>query len=239
MDLTLQTKTFGSSDQSFVVDPDYAGKVGCTIDLALIDSATLADWETTGLNAIKAGVALGIDPATKVCALWNTGVVIKQQTITRTSTGGTVDFAVDGEIDGGQLKSVVAATTAANIATYLAALPNVVAGQIAVTGAAGGPWVVTGDIGTITVDNTNATGGTVTIAQTTPEADSAYVYAGILWDDVPFQKGARTGKVGGSRIVNGIVYLNKLPLHAAAAGTPGKVDAAAIAEPTVAIAYVA
>lgn len=237
MDLALRTQQFGPSDQRFLVDPEDNLTVGCTIDLALIDSATLAGYETDGNTAIPAGVALGLNTGTGTCALWNTGVVIRQQTITRTATGGTVDITVDGEADGGTGKSIVAATTAANIATYLAALPNVVASQITVTGSAGGPFLVTGDIGTIAVDYTNATGGTVTVAQTTAEVDSAYQFAGLLYDDVRFVKGARSGKVGGSRIILGAVYESKLPLYAAAAGTPGKVDAAAKAEPNIKIAY--
>lgn len=64
MDLAMQTTTYGTSDQSWLADPDYAGKVGCTLDLSTFASGQLTGW-TTGLKgAIPAGTALGLVTAT-------------------------------------------------------------------------------------------------------------------------------------------------------------------------------
>lgn len=62
MDLAFKTQNFTSSDQSFIVDPDYAGKVGCTIDLSKFASAQLTGFTAAGdtKGVIPAGIALGL-----------------------------------------------------------------------------------------------------------------------------------------------------------------------------------
>lgn len=94
------------------------------------------------------------------------------QTVTRTATGGTVDITFDGETAAGV--PVVAATTAAEVRAALETLSNIDPGDVAVTGGAGGPFVITFggqyaglNVPAIVVDDTDATGGDVTIAQTT------------------------------------------------------------------------
>jgi len=59
MDLGLKTQNFSSADQSWIVDPDYAGKVGCTIDLALFGSGQLTGFTDGAQGRIPAGTALG------------------------------------------------------------------------------------------------------------------------------------------------------------------------------------
>ncbi len=95
------------------------------------------------------------------------------QTLTRTSTGGTVTLTFESQTTG-TIPATAAGFTAAAVKTALEALPEVDAGDVTVTGAAGGPLVITfggtdfsaENVGAITVDNTLATGGTITVAQT-------------------------------------------------------------------------
>lgn len=60
MDLAVRTQTFGQSDQSWVVDPDYAGKVGCTLDLSKFGSGQLTGWTSGTTGIIPSGTALGV-----------------------------------------------------------------------------------------------------------------------------------------------------------------------------------
>lgn len=64
MDLKVRTQNFSQSDQSFIVDPDYAGKVGCTLDLSKFAGATLTAWTSGTQGVIPAGIALGVVTAT-------------------------------------------------------------------------------------------------------------------------------------------------------------------------------
>lgn len=93
------------------------------------------------------------------------------QAITRTSTGGTVTFTFDGE-ETATVPATAAGLTAAAVQAALVALPNVAPGDVVVTGANGGPLAVTfggayvgEDVPELVVDNTSATGGTVTVAE--------------------------------------------------------------------------
>lgn len=96
------------------------------------------------------------------------------QTLARTSTGGTVTLAFEGATTG-TIPATAAGFTAAAVKAALEGLPALDPGDIDVAGAAGGPITVTfsgrnvagENVGPITVDNTLATGGTVTVAQTT------------------------------------------------------------------------
>jgi hypothetical protein len=103
--------------------------------------------------------------------------VNEEQTITRTATGGDVDITFDGQT--AVAVPVVAATTAADIETALEGLSNIAPADVGVTGPAGGPFVVefTGvyaatDVPEIIIDDTNATGGTVVVATTTPGVEN-------------------------------------------------------------------
>lgn len=94
------------------------------------------------------------------------------QTITRTSTGGTVTFTFDGQTTG-TVPATAAGLTASAVQAALEALSNVAPGDVSVAGANGGPLTVTyggayvgEDVPELTVDNTSATGGTVTVAET-------------------------------------------------------------------------
>lgn len=96
------------------------------------------------------------------------------QTLTRTSTGGTVTLTFDGATSAPVAATVVGFTAAA-VQAALEGLPSIDPGDIAVAGAAGGPITVTfsgakfthKNVGAIVVDNTSATGGTIVQATTT------------------------------------------------------------------------
>lgn len=117
---------------------------------------------TSGVEAGKVGPYQPGTPADDV------------QTLTRTSTGGTVTLTFKAATTAA-IPATAAGFTADAVETALLALTTLSPGDITVTGAAGGPIVVTfvgrtfaGDnTGAITVDNTSATGGTVTVAHTT------------------------------------------------------------------------
>jgi len=98
------------------------------------------------------------------------------QSLTRTSTGGTITLAHEGEVTG-TIPADAVGFTAAAVQAALLALPNLNVGDVVVTGAAGGPLTVTfggqyadQDVATLTVDNTSATGGTIVAAQVTAGA---------------------------------------------------------------------
>lgn len=160
--------------------------------------------------------------------------------ITRTATGGTVTFTMDGETTAAT--AVVAATTAAQIKTALETLGNINVGDITVTGAAGGPFTVTfvaGDYAGIdapnlTVDATNATGGTVTIANTAGGVESPVGEAtgkGLLFASIPYDRdSAATSDLSAALFWSGEVLVEFLP-------TGHGVDAAFRAD-TPHIAYV-
>lgn len=106
------------------------------------------------------------------------------QTLTRTSTGGTVTLTFNGQTTG-TIPADATNFTAAATQTALRALAGVDAADVTVTGSAGGPLTVTFsgkfagvNVPIITVDNTLATGGTVTVAETTPGAGAEGVYVG-------------------------------------------------------------
>lgn len=108
------------------------------------------------------------------------------QTLTRTSTGGTITLTFDGETTA-TIPASAAGFTAAATQAALEALDNVSVGDIVVTGSAGGPLSLTfggryaaADVPIVVVDNTLATGGTIVAATGTPGVyGPELVYNGI------------------------------------------------------------
>ena len=98
---------------------------------------------------------------------------VQTVTVTGTPTGGTFTLTFGGQTTAG----IAFNATAAAVDAALEALSSVGAGDVAVTGAAGGPYTVTftgalagTDVGAITADGSGLTGGTtpsVTVATTT------------------------------------------------------------------------
>jgi hypothetical protein len=108
------------------------------------------------------------------------------QTLTVTASGGTYRLSFEGF----WTAPLAVGSAAAAIQAALTALPSVGAGGIAVTGA--GPFTLTfgGNlarkaVSTIGVDASQATGGTVTVVETTPGVDATHRGApagGLLLD---------------------------------------------------------
>lgn len=124
---------------------------------------------------------------------------------------------------GGQTTAAIpAAATAAQVQSALEALSTIGAGNVVVTGNAGGPWTLTfqgalagTDVAQVT---TTPTGGTGTVTPTTGTAGGTEgsggleVCAGHLFSSVKVPNTADTTKdVGGALFVHGFVKLSKLP----------------------------
>jgi hypothetical protein len=101
----------------------------------------------------------------------------RTQTLTRTATGGTITLTYSGQTTG-TIASTAAGLTASAVEAALVALSNIAPADVEVTGSAGGPLTVTiagAYAGTLAapllVNNTSATGGTVTAAPEVPEVE--------------------------------------------------------------------
>jgi hypothetical protein len=162
--------------------------------------------------------------------------VTEVSTITRTATGGVFKVLVDGLTTADI--SAAAAVTAAAIQAAIRAISPAYA-SVTVTGSAGGPFTVTwvGLAGplSVDVDDTEATGGTVTIAEATAgAAGTSGTAAGLLFNTTRVGRlGSGTdlstaADVGVPMMWEGIIDRSKLP---AFAGTDvGQLDAAAEAD---------
>lgn len=141
------------------------------------------------------------------------------QTLTEGGSGLT-SFTVTW--NGQTTASLAAAATAAQVQAALEALSNIGAGNVVVTGNAGGPYTVTfqgalagTDVAAMT---TTPTGGTGTVTVATPTAGGTEggggldVAAGLLFSSVKVSNLADTTKdVGAAMLVHGFVKLSKLP----------------------------
>lgn len=170
---------------------------------------------------IPSGVVLGKITATGLYVPY-AGNTNEVQTFTRTSTGGTITVTFEGETTTA-LAATAAGFTAAVLQAGLLALSNLEPGDVTVTGADGGPLVVTfggnrlgENVGAMTVDNTSATGGTITVAQTTAggsaASSGAETPAGFLAVSVPMSRdGASTDDEDGALYWHGQVDTSELP----------------------------
>lgn len=126
------------------------------------------------------------------------------QTITVTATGGTftvtLDFAPSGISSPVTSGAITAPGTAAAVQTALQAMTNVGTGNATVTGAAGGPYVVTFGgalantfVPTMVLGTAALTGGTATVAHTTQGTPALGLYdAQPLWTDLGATKNGIT-----------------------------------------------
>lgn len=168
---------------------------------------------------IPSGVALAQITATGLYGPY-AGSPNEVQTLSRTSTGGTVTFTFEGETTAA-IDASAAGFTAALVQTRLRALSNLEDADVTVTGADGGPLTVTfsgartgENVGPITVDNTSATGGTVTVAQTTAGGGAGTggleTMAGHLFVSAPYDRDS-TADIGAALFWTGEVITNYLP----------------------------
>lgn len=223
MDLSVTTDNLVTADQSWLGSAH--GTENCrpiTLDVSAFTSGT---HYPDGF--FKSGIPLGKITSSGLYGPY-AGRTNEVQTLTRTSTGGTVDLTFDGETVTGVVASA-AGFTAAALQTKLESLPNVNPGDVTVAGSAGGPLTVTfsgvrfegTNVPAITVDNTNATGGTITNATSTAggagASDGTEVFAGLLFN-APKAPAANTTDIQGALFEHGRVISANLPIAVDAAG---------------------
>ncbi len=169
---------------------------------------------------IPSGVCLGQITATGLYVPYAASPS-EVQTLTRTSTGGTITLSFDGSAASATIPASAAGFTAAATQTALEGLSTVNPGDVTVTGAAGGPLTVTfggryvgQNVPQLVVDNTSATGGTIVSATGTAgggaASDGSQVLAGHLFASAAYDRDS-TGDIAGALFWTGEVVTNYLP----------------------------
>jgi hypothetical protein len=208
MRLGLRTETFSPGEDHTWLGSAHATDTGEGVNL---DGDALLLIFTNGIA--PSGIPI-VETATGF-TLFDDTTTSEVQTITRTATSGDFTIAHEGKITG-EIPAA-AATTAATVqaAVDAAGIPAVV------TGADGGPWTLTfnddaGNVALATVDDSDASGGTVVIAQGTQgdDIDGTTGRAGHLLTTKDISGG---GNVPGSLMWHGSVVEAKLPRPVTAA----------------------
>ncbi|MFD4397212.1 hypothetical protein [Kitasatospora sp. NPDC058478] len=155
-------------------------------------------------------------------------------TVTGGPTGGTFTLTFNGQTTA----PVPYNATPAQLRGALEALNNIAAGDVTVTGNAGGPYTVAFlghflgvNVAQMTASATGLTGGTspaVNVATTTnggtaTASDGTEILAGFVEFDVPFVPGA--AKAAGALRVHGQVDVSKLPVPGFVPPAPGSTTA--------------
>lgn len=218
MDLKVRTTDYMNEDQSWLGSA-HATDTGDTIT---IDLSTF-DFVTAFPNGfLPSGVALGKITATGEYGAYGASPS-EVQSLTRTSTGGTITLAFDGSPVSVTVPATAAGFTAAAVQAALNGLATINPGDVTVTGAAGGPLTVTfggryvgQDVPLLVVDNTSATGGTIVAAVVTAGggvvADGRETGVGMLFTRVRVDADNKTGKAMGSLLRHCMVREAKLPV---------------------------
>ncbi len=170
---------------------------------------------------LKSGIPLGKNTATGLYEPY-AAVTNEVQTLTVTGapTGGTFTITWAGQTTA----AIAYNATAAVVQTALEALSNVAAGDVVVTGSAGGPWTLTwggtqlGEDVAAPTTTESFTGGTspdITIATTTAggattASDGTETFKGFLFTEVSFYPGST--KCGAPLMVHGQIDPSKLPV---------------------------
>lgn len=234
MDLKFeQDQAFVNDDKSWI-----ANRLGFdTARTVTLDLSTFTEALHYPNGFIPSGVAIAkMEPGpNSLYGLYdNAGATpgAEVQTITRTSTGGTFTITVNGETTG--TIPAGAAVTAGQIQTALDALATVQTGDIVVAGAAGGPFTLTfggnllGDVPTVVIDTTLATGGAVSVAVTTPGTAGGggrNVLDGHLLNAVTVKPTNKLGRAVTAMLWQGIVREARLPANSGL-DAAGKADVA-------------
>jgi hypothetical protein len=190
------------------------------------------DLVTTWPNGyLPSGLPLGRVTATGLYGPYSASPS-EVQTLTRTSTGGTITLSFDGSPVSATIPATASGLTAAAVQTALEGLSTINPGDVTVTGVAGGPLTLTfggryvgQNVPQVVVDNTSATGGTVTAATGTAGAgsttDGTEVLAGFLFtatETLTFPRDTSTANIAAALMWHGEVITNYLPLAVDAAG---------------------
>jgi len=211
----LSEETYGAGDQSWIGSPH-----------GIHDCRTVApdpDLFTAALfpNGVPSGLPLGKVTATGLVGPYTGDASDEVQSVT---VGGSGLTSFTLTFSGQTTESLDDQATAADVQEAIEALSNVGAGNVVVTGDAGGPWIVTfqGDLENTNVAQMTSTPtggtGTVTVATVTAggadaSADGREVLLGHLYTD---QKAGDTG--GWPLFWHGLVRVDRLPVVFAATG---------------------
>lgn len=189
MELQIRTETFQQENQKWL------GSSHGT-DMALPVTLDISAF-TSGIHFPNGFLPSGL-PLAKITSSSLYGPYSAEdnetQTLTRTSTGGTITLEIDGEVTDTIAASAVGFTAAA-VQTAIDALSNVDEEHtVVVSGSDGGPLTLTygglwadENVPQVVVDNTSATGGTIVAATVNAGgsvASGLEVLKGFLFTDV-------------------------------------------------------
>lgn len=214
-DISVTTTSFQVEKRAWLLSPhgtDPGTTPGITLDISAFTSSV---HYPNGY--IPSGTPLAKITATGLYGPYS--VTDEVQTITEGGSGLT-SFTLT--FSGQTTASIAAAATAAQVQSALEALSNIGAGNVSVSGSAGGPYTVNfigalldTNVAQMTATPTGGT-GTVTIATTTGGGTEGTggleVCAGLLFSSVKVPSLTdNTKDAGGALLVHGFVKLSKLP----------------------------
>lgn len=220
----LRTGPFIVEDRSWLGDVDGTP---ATRPATLLVSAFTANTHYPN-RVIMSGTVLGQFASGPNVGLWGpyAGATDEQQTVTITGAPGGGTFTLT--FDGATTAAIAYNAAASAVQSALEALPNITAGQVAVSGSAGGPYTVTftGGLGgtnvaAMTASGASLTGGTspgVTIATATAGGSTASTGLetprGFLFDSTQvIDEGTTITKVSVPLLERGFIKPAKLPAN--------------------------
>jgi hypothetical protein len=217
MDIAVHKDVYAIEDRSWLGSSFGTNATRTiTLDLSLFDPT--ADYPA---GYLPSGMVLG---QVTVGGLWGpySGTTDEKQSVTVTGapTGGTFTLTYSGQTTA----AIAYNATAAAVQTALAALSNIGAGNVTVTGANGGPYTVAfvgtlanTDVAQMTASGAGLTGGTspgVTVATTTAGgadagSDGRQVAKGFLFSTIDVSRGST--KFGAALLEWGAIVEARLP----------------------------
>lgn len=200
MDITVRR-----TDPLIVEDRSWLGDVDGTQATRSITLRTAAFTKATHypMNILKSGTVIARYETGAYAGLWGPyageASEVQTATVTGSPTGGSFTLTYAGETTA----AIAYNATAAAVQSALTALPNVNAGDVTVTGSAGGPYTITfggilagENVAAITASGAGLTGGStpgVTMATTTvgggTAVDGLDVPRGFLFNSIQMQEG--------------------------------------------------
>jgi hypothetical protein len=214
-DISVSTVSYQTENRSWLLS-SHGTDPGTTPSITLDVSAFTAGVHYPN-GYIPSGTPLGKITASGLYGPYS--VTDEVQTVTEGGSGLT-SFTLT--YSGQTTASIAAAATAATVQAAIEALSNVGAGNVSVSGSAGGPYTVTfqgtladTNVAQMTSTPTGGT-GTVTVATTTAGGTEGTggleTAAGLLFSSTKVPNTADTTKdVGAALVVHGFVKLSRLP----------------------------
>jgi len=217
MDIAVHTDVFAIEDRSWLGSAFGTNATRTiTLDLSLFSSTTHYP-----AGYLPSGMVLGRVTSSGLYGPYSgTTEEVQSVTVTGGPTGGTFTLTFVGQTTA----AIAYNATAAAVQTALQALSSIGAGNVAVTGNAGGPYSVTfigtlanTDVAQMTASGAGLTGGTspgVTVATTTAggadgSGDGRQVAAGLLFSTIDVSRGST--KFGAALLEHGTIIQSKLP----------------------------